>query len=61
MKPILEAIGIMLRDRRGQDIIEWALLAAFIALVVIVIVEGFSNPLTVIYGTLLDALRTAGS
>lgn len=61
MRTITRAIRTFLRDRRGQDMVEYALLAGFIAIVALVLVQGFSDPLATIYGKLLEWLNTASS
>lgn len=46
----------LLIEEDGQDLIEWALLAAFIAIVVILILFQFRAPLLGIYQTVLNSL-----
>lgn len=46
----------LLKKEGGQDLIEWAFLAAFIAIVVVVILFAFQGPLLNIYQTVLDHL-----
>jgi Flp pilus assembly pilin Flp len=46
-------------DEEGQDIIEYGLLAAFISIVVVTILFGFSAPLSALYETVLAGLKVA--
>ena len=59
MSTITTEIRKFLRDEEGQDIIEYGLLAAFIAIVVIAVLTQFSTPLTFIYQSILNALNSA--
>jgi Flp pilus assembly pilin Flp len=61
MGKISTAVSRFLRDEEGQDIIEYGLLAAFIAIVVAVILAGFSKPLQDIYNAILDKLTAAAT
>lgn len=56
-----KTIPAFMRDEEGQDIIEYGLLAAFIAIVVAAILMGFSDKLTTIYNKILDALTNAAA
>lgn len=49
----------LLVEEEGQDLIEWAFLAAFIAVVVIVILFVFRYPLLSFYQVVLDHLNFA--
>ena len=46
----------LLKREEGQDIIEYAVLAAFISIVAILIIKAFGVPLKAIYQKILDAL-----
>lgn len=48
-----------LRGEDGQDLIEWALLAAFIAIVIVVLLFSFRDPLLGLYQNILDHLDFA--
>lgn len=43
----------------GQDLIEWAFLAAFIAIVIVVLLFSFRDPLLGLYQNILDHLNFA--
>ncbi len=53
------AIYRFLRDEEGQDIIEYGLLAAFIAIVAAVLLVLFKDPINTIYQRILDYLTYA--
>jgi Flp pilus assembly pilin Flp len=59
MLKLLQSIPAFLRDEEGQDIIEYGLLAAFIAIVVAVLLAQFSDPLERVYQGILDQLNAA--
>lgn len=59
MLKLLKSIPAFIRDEEGQDIIEYGLLAAFIAIVVAVLLQAFSEPLNAIYQNILDQLEAA--
>lgn len=59
MSKFFKAIPIFMRDEEGQDIIEYGLLAAFIAIVVAVILMSFDDQLKIIYNKILNALTNA--
>ena len=59
MDKITKAVSGFLRDEEGQDIIEYGLLAAFIAIAVVVTLVGFKTELERIYKAVLDALKSA--
>lgn len=61
MKSALVALVNFLRDEEGQDIIEYGLLAAFIAIVVAAILILFSPELKTIYNAVLNALNSAAA
>ncbi len=46
----------LLSEEEGQDLIEWALLASFIAIVAVVTLYLFGDPLLGIYQGVLDRL-----
>lgn len=54
-----EAPRDFLSEEGGQDIIEYGLLAAFIAIVVLGILFLFSDPLNTIYEVVLNGIRLA--
>lgn len=49
------------KDENGQDTIEWALLAAFIAIAVVLLLFLFRSPLLGIYQGILDELNFMNS
>lgn len=55
------AIKSFIRDEEGQDIIEYGLLAAFIAIVAAVLLILFRTPISNIYQRILDYLNVANS
>ncbi len=59
MGKIHSAVSRFLRDEEGQDIIEYGLLAAFIAIVVTTLLVVFRDPLGDIYQRILDHLTYA--
>ena len=61
MSNIISAIRDFIRDEEGQDIIEYGLLAAFIAIVVAVLLLLFKDPITSIYQKILDFLNSASA
>jgi Flp pilus assembly pilin Flp len=61
MSKIISALQRFLQDEEGQDIIEYGLLAAFIAIAVAGLLFLFSDQLKTIYQAILNALSTAGS
>jgi Flp pilus assembly pilin Flp len=61
MTKIVSALHSFLQDEEGQDIIEYGLLAAFIAIVAAVLLFQFSTPINTIYQSILDHLKTAAN
>jgi len=61
MSNIISAIRDFIRDEEGQDIIEYGLLAAFVTIVVAVLLLLFKNPITSIYQKILDFLNSASA
>lgn len=61
MGKLVTALQRFLDDEEGQDVIEYGLLAAFIAIVAAAILFLFSTPLTAIYQRILDFLNAAQS
>ena len=61
MDKIKSIVSRFLRDEEGQDIIEYGLLAAFIAIVVAALLALFSPQLTTIYSNILTALTNAAA
>lgn len=59
MLSVSAAIKSFVRDEEGQDIIEYGLLAAFIAIVVAAILFLMEGPLEGIYNAILEALNNA--
>lgn len=51
-----ETLRRMLIEEGGQDLVEWALLAAFIAIVAILILFVFRYPLLGMYQSVFDQL-----
>lgn len=58
---ITSAVKNFIRDEEGQDIIEYGLLAAFIAIVAAVLLVLFRDPISNIYQRILDYLNAANS
>lgn len=58
---IVSAVRNFIRDEEGQDIIEYGLLAAFIAIVAAVLLVLFKNPIQSIYQRILDYLNAANA
>ncbi len=61
MKKIITAISNFLRDEEGQDLIEYGLLAAFIAIVAVVLLVLFRSPINNIYLRILEYLNSANA
>lgn len=61
MNNIISAVGKFFRDEEGQDIIEYGLLAAFIAIVAALLILLFKTPIQTIYQRILDYLNAASS
>ena len=61
MSKITSVLKSFLRDEEGQDIIEYGLLAAFIAIAVAALLASFSTQLHTIYQKVLTALTTAAA
>lgn len=59
MLNISTAIRNFFRDEEGQDIIEYGLLAAFIAIVAAVLLVLFADPIDAIYTRILEYLNAA--
>ncbi len=59
MLNITTAVKSFIRDEEGQDIIEYGLLAAFIAIVAAVLLVLFKDPISNIYQAILNALNDA--
>ena len=58
---ITTAIKNFIRDEEGQDIIEYGLLAAFIAIVAAVLLILFRDPINNIYARILQYLNAANT
>lgn len=61
MANVISAIRNFIRDEEGQDIIEYGLLAAFIAIVAAVLLVLFKDPITNIYTRILLYLNAANA
>ena len=61
MSKIVSAFQNFMNDEEGQDIIEYGLLAAFIAIVAAVLLVLFKTPLNNIYQKILNALNNASN
>lgn len=61
MSTIYSAIRNFVHDEEGQDIIEYGLLAAFIAIVAAVLLVLFKDPINNIYQRILDYLLAANA
>lgn len=59
MSKLSTYISAFMRDEEGQDIIEYGLLAAFIAIVVAAILTLFAPELETIYTAILGQLQAA--
>ena len=59
MLKLTAAVKNFIRDEEGQDIIEYGLLAAFIAIVAAVLLVFFKTPINAIYQRILDYLNYA--
>jgi pilus assembly protein Flp/PilA len=58
MKQLLVRVS---RDDRGQDVIEYALLAAFISVLAIVLIGQIGTGVNTMYNTVQNAVATAPS
>ena len=61
MRNAISAIRDFIRDEAGQDIIEYGLLAAFIAIVAALLLVLFKEPITSIYQRILDYLNASNA
>lgn len=61
MGTIFFAVHKFMRDEEGQDIIEYGLLAAFIAIVAAVLLVFFKTPIENIYTRVLEYLNAANT
>lgn len=61
MSNIAKAVKNFVRAEEGQDIIEYGLLAAFIAIVAAVLLVLFDDPIRAIYQAILNALNAANA
>lgn len=59
MERILTAVQSFLRDEEGVTAIEYGLIAALIAVVIIAAVTAIGGNLNVIFNTIANALKTA--
>jgi pilus assembly protein Flp/PilA len=51
----------LMKDTRGQDLIEYALMAGFVAVAAGAIMPGVASQISVIFGKVSSALTAAGS
>ncbi len=58
---LLGKIKLLARDRRGQDLIEYALMAGFVAVTAGGLMPGVAGKITTIFGKVGSALTVAGS
>jgi pilus assembly protein Flp/PilA len=58
---ILWKLKLIMNDRRGQDLIEYALMAGFVAVAAAGIMPGVASKITTIFGKVSSALSAAGS
>lgn len=61
MFSITTMVKNFIRDEEGQDVIEYGLLAAFIAIVAAVLLVLFKDPIENIYTRILEYLNSANS
>jgi Flp pilus assembly pilin Flp len=53
---MLKKLRNLFKDEKGQDMIEYALLASFISIVAIAVIMLISTPLIAIYQAIVNAL-----
>lgn len=58
---LLNALRALARDQRGQDMIEYALLAGFVALAAGAIMPGVATSISTIFSQIGSVLATASS
>jgi Flp pilus assembly pilin Flp len=56
---MMNRMASFLEREDGQDNIEYGLLAALIAVVLVVVLQGFDSPLRAFYESVLDAVNLA--
>jgi Flp pilus assembly pilin Flp len=61
MRNVIPAMRDFIRDEEGQDIIEYGLLATFIAIVAALLLILFKDPIQNIYQGILDHLNVANT
>lgn len=61
MKTAIATMQKFILDEEGQDIIEYGLLAAFIAIVAAVLLVLFKDPISNIYTRILEYLNAANT
>lgn len=61
MNTLISTMQNFIRDEEGQDIIEYGLLAAFIAIVAAVLLVFFKDPINNIYLRILQYLNAANT
>ncbi len=61
MTKLYIAIERMLRDERGQDLVEYALLAGFIAVAAGALLPGISTSISTIFSRMASVLSKAAS
>jgi len=52
-------VGLLIRDETGQDLIEYALLAAFISLAALVAITTLGTTITGVFTSINDSLPAA--
>jgi Flp pilus assembly pilin Flp len=57
----LNALRTFCRDRRGQDLIEYALLAGFVALAAGAIMPGVATSISTVFSEIASVMTTASS
>jgi pilus assembly protein Flp/PilA len=57
----LNALRTLCRDRRGQDLIEYALLAGFVALAAGAIMPGVATSISTIFSQIASVMTAASS
>jgi len=57
----LNALRTFCRDRRGQDLIEYALLAGFVALAAGTIMPGVATSISTVFSEIASVMTTASS
>lgn len=61
MRTNINKIWAFIQDEEGQDIIEYGLLAAFIATIILVLILLFKEPIVGLYNAILNKLNYMNS